>query len=68
MLTHGAKQSYVITRRQNLCRYKLLEEIYVMNYIKICLPSSACLNLYSVGKKGKGKVIPLQARCGPQGG
>jgi len=22
---------------------------------------------YYTGKKGKGKVIPLQARCGPEG-
>jgi len=29
------RQSYVYTRRQNLCRCKLLEEIYVTKYIKI---------------------------------
>lgn len=43
------RQSYVYTRRRNLCRRKLLEEIYVTMYIEICLPSSAGLNYYSVG-------------------
>ena len=23
---------------------------------------------YFIGNKGKGKVVPLQARCGPEGG
>ena len=50
-----ASQARVVNRYKNLKR-RVLTQCCVWLY-------------YHIGKgKGKGKVIPLQARCGPEGG
>jgi len=37
--------------------------IYIYIYIYVCVCVYIYINMYV---KGKGKVIPLQARCGPE--
>ena len=69
MLVPHRKQCALPIRKTNSdFPLRSVRNIYVLN-VKMDKVQNFVLNVnvYIVTKKGKGKVIPLQARCGPEG-
>jgi len=49
-------------------RFGLRNNVYLLNSCIMTLSESLCYNVKLEDKWVKGKVIPLQAWCGPEGG